>query len=65
MPEREAPDRSIEELLAERQPDAVTFAGWQAIDEAERSAGEPQGRPRVKFCRVEEMVEASKAKSAA
>ena len=49
------------ELLAERQPDAVTFAGWQAIDEAEKSAGEPQGRPRVKFCSVAEMVEASRA----
>ena len=61
VPEREAPDRSIEELLAERQPDAVTFAGWQAIDEAERSAGEPQGRPRVKFCTVAEMVEAARA----
>ena len=52
---------SIEELLEERQPDAVTFAGWQAIDDAERSAGEPQGRPRVKFCTVAEMVEASRA----
>jgi ferredoxin--NADP+ reductase len=61
VPEREPADRSIEELLAERQPDAVTFAGWQAIDEAEKSAGEPQGRPRVKFCSVAEMVEASRA----
>ncbi len=61
VPERETPEQSIEELLAERQPDAVTFAGWQAIDEAEKSAGEPQGRPRVKFCSVAEMVEASRA----
>ncbi|HEX6117525.1 MAG TPA: FAD-dependent oxidoreductase [Solirubrobacterales bacterium] len=61
VPEREPADRSIEELLSERQPDAVTFAGWQAIDEAEKSAGEPQGRPRVKFCSVAEMVEASRA----
>jgi ferredoxin/flavodoxin---NADP+ reductase len=61
LPEREAPEQSIEELLAERQPDAVTFAGWQAIDEAEKSAGEPQGRPRVKFCSVAEMVDASRA----
>lgn len=50
----------IDELLAERAPDAVTYEGWQAIDRAEIAAGEPQGRPRVKFCRVSEMVEASR-----
>jgi ferredoxin--NADP+ reductase len=47
--------------IAERQPHAVTWEGWQAIDEAERSAGEPQGRPRVKLVRVEELVAASRA----
>jgi ferredoxin/flavodoxin---NADP+ reductase len=56
-----AGDRSsIETLLAERVPDHVTFEGWQAIDAAEVEAGQPHGRPRVKFCRTEEMVEASK-----
>ena len=50
----------IDVLLAERQPDAVSFQGWQAIDEAEKSAGEPQGRPRVKFCSIAEMVEAAR-----
>jgi ferredoxin/flavodoxin---NADP+ reductase len=59
-------DRSaIKSLLAERKPDHVTFEGWQAIDAAEVEAGKPQGRPRVKFCRVEELVEASKATKAA
>ena len=45
LPRRAAPgarDRptgcAIEELLAERSPDHVTFEGWQAIDAAERSA---------------------------
>jgi ferredoxin--NADP+ reductase len=52
---------AIEALLAERKPDHVTFEGWQAIDAAEVEAGKPQGRPRVKFCRVDELVEASKA----
>jgi ferredoxin/flavodoxin---NADP+ reductase len=56
---------SIEKLLAERKPDHVTFEGWQAIDAAEVEAGRPHGRPRVKFCRVEELVEASKATKAA
>jgi len=51
----------IEPLLAERAPDHVTYAGWQAIDRAEVAAGEPRGRPRVKFCRIEEMVEAARA----
>jgi ferredoxin--NADP+ reductase len=57
-----ADDRgSIEAQLAERKPDHVTFEGWQAIDAAEVEAGKPHGRPRVKFCRVDELVEASKA----
>jgi ferredoxin--NADP+ reductase len=68
VPEAElAGDRgSIETLLNERKPDHVTFEGWQAIDAAEVEAGKPHGRPRVKFCRTDEMVEASKtAKTAA
>ena len=67
IPEAElAGDRgSIEALLTERRPDHVTFEGWQAIDAAEVEAGKPHGRPRVKLCRVDELVEASKAKTAA
>jgi ferredoxin--NADP+ reductase len=64
-PELASDKGEIERLLGERRPDHVTYEGWQAIDAAEQAAGEPHGRPRVKFCRVEEMVEASKAKSAA
>jgi ferredoxin--NADP+ reductase len=48
-------------LLDERGGDHVTYLGWQAIDAAEVGAGEPHGRPRVKFCRVHDMVEAAKA----
>jgi ferredoxin--NADP+ reductase len=51
---------SIVALLEERKPDHVTFAGWEAIDAAEVAKGEPLGRPRVKFCEVDEMVEAAK-----
>jgi ferredoxin/flavodoxin---NADP+ reductase len=67
IPEAElAADRgSIEVLLAERRPDHVTFERWQAIDVAEIERGKPLGRPRVKFCRVEELVEASKTTKAA
>ncbi|HEX5820225.1 MAG TPA: FAD-dependent oxidoreductase [Solirubrobacterales bacterium] len=57
-----ASDRgSIEALLNERKPDHITFEGWQAIDAAEVEAGKPRGRPRVKFCRTDEMLDASKA----
>jgi ferredoxin--NADP+ reductase len=55
------PDReSMETVLAERQPDAVSYAGWQAVDRAEREAGAPHGRPRVKLCSFEELLEAAK-----
>ena len=58
MPEPPGADgAAIEELLRERRPDFVSFDGWQAIDIAERERGKPHGRPRVKFCRIDEMVE--------
>jgi ferredoxin--NADP+ reductase len=55
----------IAELLDERGGDHVTYMGWQAIDRAEQAAGEPLGRPRVKFCHVHEMVEAAREAAAA
>ncbi len=39
----------LAEWLASRQPQLVTDAHWKLIDEHERSAGEPHGRPRVKL----------------
>jgi len=39
----------------------VTFEGWRAIDAAEVEAGKPHGRPRVKLCKVDELIAASKA----
>ncbi len=54
----EAPIADPEEiaaLYAERNPDVVTWAGWQAIDAHETAAGEPHGRPRVKLVRVPDM----------
>jgi ferredoxin/flavodoxin---NADP+ reductase len=49
------------EWLAGVAPDAVTWEGWQAIDEQERAAGEPHGRPRVKLVRVADLVAAGRA----
>ena len=61
LPAPADPERdSMETLLAERQPDAVSYAGWQAVDRVEREAGEPHGRPRVKLCSFEELLEAAK-----
>jgi ferredoxin/flavodoxin---NADP+ reductase len=51
---------SLEELLDERAPDHVTYTGWEAIDRAEKAAGEPQGRPRVKLTTTEELLEAAR-----
>jgi ferredoxin--NADP+ reductase len=47
--------------LRARRPELVPYAGWEAIDEIERAAGEPQGRPRVKLTRVGELLEAASA----
>ena len=49
---------AVELLLAERGVRFVSFEDWQAIDETEVGRGEPHGRPRVKFVRVDEMLDA-------
>jgi ferredoxin/flavodoxin---NADP+ reductase len=52
-----APAREATEAwLRARVPGLVTWSGWQAIDRNETAAGEPHGRPRVKFVRVPEML---------
>ena len=39
----------------ERVPNLVEWDGWQTIDTAETTAGEAQGRPRVKLVTWEEL----------
>ena len=46
----------LAEWLVERQPKLVTDDHWRLIDEHERSAGEPHGRPRVKLTSVAELL---------
>jgi len=46
-------------------PAVVEWDGWQAIDEHERSLGEPAGRPRVKLVSIDELVAASRGTPAA
>ncbi len=60
----DADPASVETLVAERKPDFVSYAGWEAIDAVEKAAGEPQGRPRVKLTRVEEMLDAARGAAA-
>jgi ferredoxin--NADP+ reductase len=47
---------AVEALLRARQPELVSYAGWEAIDRHERALGESSGRPRVKLTRIEQML---------
>ncbi|TCJ97517.1 4Fe-4S binding protein [Nocardia alba] len=49
-------------LLSQRCPDLVDRDGWALIDAAERANGAAAGRPRVKFTRVEDMVETARGR---
>jgi ferredoxin--NADP+ reductase len=53
---------SLEELLAERGAEPVLYAGWEAIDAAERTAGEPHGRPRIKLATWDDLLAAARPK---
>jgi len=44
------------EWLLERQPKLITDDHWKLINEYERAAGEPHGRPRVKVTSVAELL---------
>jgi len=59
-PNPEATAEAVDALLAERGARVVAYAGWTAIDEAERAAGEKSGRPRVKFCSWDDLLSAAK-----
>ena len=47
---------TVDALLRDRQPDLVTYAGWESIDRHERALGEPSGRPRVKLTRLDDLL---------
>jgi ferredoxin--NADP+ reductase len=53
------PDQeSIKDLLTSRQIPFVTYADWLILDQIEQERGALVGRPRLKFSRVEDMLEA-------
>jgi ferredoxin--NADP+ reductase len=58
-PKPEASAAAVDALLAERGVRVVEYAGWTAIDETERAAGEKVGRPRVKLASWDELLAAA------
>ena len=52
--------QTLEKLLDAKGAVYVEYAGWQAIDAAERTAGEPLGRPRVKLTAWEALLQAGR-----
>jgi ferredoxin/flavodoxin---NADP+ reductase len=59
QPKPGATAAAVDALLAERGVAVVEYAGWTAIDEVEREAGEGAGRPRVKLCSWDELLAAA------
>jgi ferredoxin--NADP+ reductase len=55
----ESPDlAAAEELVRSHQPDFISWDDWKRLKELEDARGEKEGRPRVKFTTVEEMLSA-------
>jgi ferredoxin/flavodoxin---NADP+ reductase len=52
--------KTLESVLDAKGASYVEYGGWQAIDAAERAAGEPLGRPRVKLTAWEALLEAGR-----
>lgn len=49
---------AVADFVHSRQPCVVTYADWQRLDALEMGRGKEQGRPRVKFTRVDDMLSA-------
>jgi len=58
--ERGADETEVDALLAQRDIDVVTYQGWETIDALERARGAKQGRPRVKLCTWDELLETAR-----
>jgi ferredoxin--NADP+ reductase len=53
------PDDPDPDAITELVEDHIDYQGWLRIDAAERAAGEPQQRPRVKLCSTGELIAAA------
>ncbi|MBM7368867.1 4Fe-4S binding protein [Gordonia hydrophobica] len=49
-------EESFADLISQRVPEVVDFSGWTLIDKAEKAAGKPRKRPRVKFVDPDSMM---------
>jgi ferredoxin--NADP+ reductase len=49
---------AAEALVRQRQPSYFSYADWQKLDAIEVERGRAEGRPRVKFTRIEDMLAA-------
>ncbi len=49
---------AVEALIADRQPQAISFDEWKRLDEMEVALGREAGRPRIKFTDVNAMLRA-------
>ncbi len=58
-PKPDASAAAIDALLAERGIQVIEYDGWMAIDEAERAAGAKSGRPRIKLCTWDALLDAA------
>jgi ferredoxin--NADP+ reductase len=54
--ERDGRAGTLEALLEAKSASYIEYAGWQAIDAAERTAGAPRGRPRVKLVAWDDLL---------
>lgn len=60
LPRSASSAADVDALLSSRGVEVVTHEGWQRIDAAERSAGEPHGRPRVKLTAWDRLLSAAR-----
>lgn len=54
------PPREDGELVDLLEVEPVVYAGWEAIDELERTRGGEQGRPRIKLCSWDDLLAAAR-----
>jgi ferredoxin--NADP+ reductase len=59
LPRKGRTAEDVDALLDEHGVRRVVYSGWSSIDQRERSAGEKLGRPRVKLCTWDELLEAA------
>jgi len=57
QPPYSAPE-AAENMVRQKHPGYFSYADWLRLDELECARGAPQGRPRVKFTSIEEMIAA-------